>query len=84
MVKKSAQTKDNKNNKKDNISRFEHERIIKILHDEILRKDKTIDQLKLENQMLIKTALKRSEILNDLQTKMMNQVDEKKSTNRKP
>ena len=53
----------------------EHEKIVKILHEELLRKDKIIDELKLENQILIKTALKRSEALDDMQKKLFSTLD---------
>ena len=69
--------------RKQKITFEEHERIVRILHEEILRKDKIIDQLKLENQMLLKTALKRSEVLNDLQKNALNKL-EKGFSNRKP
>ena len=69
---------------KNTIRLSEHERIVKILHEEILRKDKQIEALKLENQMIMKTALKRSEILNDLQKKSIEQIqNHNKTLNRK-
>ena len=48
----------------------EHERIKKTLHEEILRKDKLIEKLKKENEMLLKTALKRADALEEAQKNM--------------
>lgn len=39
----------------------DHEREVNYLHEEILRRDKLIEKLKAENDILIKTSLKRAE-----------------------
>ena len=66
------------NEKKDEtISKSEHERIISALHEEILRKDKLINKLKEENNILIKTALKRAEKIADMNEKLNDIKDSK-------
>lgn len=41
----------------------DHEKIIKDLEDELIRKQKLIDELKEQNKILLKTALKGQEKL---------------------
>lgn len=36
-----------------------HEKEIKYLHDEILRRDKIIEELKRQNEILVKTSIKK-------------------------
>ena len=61
--------------KKKNISFKEHEKQIKILHEEILRRDKIIDGLKEDNKLLIKTSLKRANALKDIQDKIDKKIN---------
>lgn len=59
------------------ISLSKYEEIVKTLYEEILRKDKKIEELKLENIILLKTALKRAQALDQIQQKMTKVIDEK-------
>lgn len=52
------------------INLSEHERVKKILHEEILRKDKEIEKLKEENKILLKTSIKRSQDLEEFKEKV--------------
>ncbi len=60
------------------ISIEEHEKVKKILSEEILRRDKIIGGLKRENDILIKTALKRSEELNDARARLDMLLEDKR------
>lgn len=51
------------------ISIEEHEKVIKLLHEEILRRDEIIDKLRADNKILIKTSLKRVNDMKDLEEK---------------
>jgi hypothetical protein len=55
----------------------EHERIKKHFYDEILRNDKLIERLRHENDILLKTALKRAEALGDMQKKITGSFEKK-------
>lgn len=59
------------------VSVEEYETMKKALSDEILRRDKMIDKLKEENNLLIKTSLKRSEALEDMQKRMQKILEDK-------
>lgn len=66
--------------KKQTILVSDHESVKKTLYDEILRKDKIIDKLKKENELLLKTALKRSNELEEIREKTTKFVDYKTSS----
>lgn len=51
------------------IPKKEHDRIVEILHKEILRKDKIIEKLKDENKILLKTSVKRATDYTELTNK---------------
>ena len=63
------------------ISLEEHEKIKNALHEEILRKDSIIEKLKVENELLLKTALKRADALSEIQSKSLNSYRNSALTN---
>ena len=62
---------------KETISKKEHERIIEILHKEILRKDKIIERLKDEAKILLKTSVKRATEYTELTSKTKEFLEKK-------
>ena len=62
MEKKDDEKKNTPNSEADkDPEEMDFDEMKKILYDEILRRDKVIDKLKKENEILLKTALKNAE-----------------------
>ena len=72
----------NKVKKKETIPLSEHEKIKKYLQEEILRKDGIIEKLKQENNLLIRTALKRADALGEMAGRMEDALSSSVKKNR--